>query len=141
MSKKRDEKRGKTVLEYTIVETPNLKTGKKTKVPRIANMKTNMMSSLIKRAKATGQFHSSEISFEADFHIMMSIVRETLEKGEAVNLGGYLRLEPCLKGTVNKKGLITEENELAIKVRALKNLKLELHDFAWRLKGDRVKVL
>lgn len=139
MSKKKLEDRGKTIVEYTIRSVRLPRTGKETNVPRIANMETVSMKTLIHKARECGQFHSTELIFETDFHIMMTIVKETLEKGKAVNLGGYMRLEPNLKGNVNETGKLTNANSLAIKVRALSKLKLNLTSFLWRLKGDRFK--
>ena len=45
-----------------------------------------------------------------------------------------------ITGNVNATGKISKEaNPLEIKVRVLKEMKLEYRDYAWRLKGDRLQ--
>ena len=69
----------------------------------------------------------------------MKLVKEHLEQGDAVNLGGYMRLQPTLKGHVGFSCELTSKNALSIRITTLSKLKLNLENFAWRLVGGRAK--
>lgn len=141
MSKKLDFIGSKPVLEYTVVETPNLRNGKTTKVPRLIEQETVSLREVLERASGYGYILGQPTLFLHQFETMMSIVMGFLEEGKAVNLGGYLRIQPHLKGNVNETGLVTRSNKLAVRVTALARLKMSLQSFAWRLRGDRAREL
>ena len=140
MGKKLEKRRDKRVLEYVVEEKKHPRTGKRTKLPRIVDMPTAKMEDLINKGIQQGYFREREHLVLADFRTMMSLVIKTLEEGTAVNLDGYMRLEPYLTGNVNASGKTTKDaNPLALKVKPLKKLKLEYTDYEWRLKGDRIQ--
>ena len=140
MGKKLSETGGKTIVEYMVVETTHPRTGKKTKVPRIADMETIKMDKLLEIGVERRYFSDRDFVMRTNFRALMALVKDLLVQGKAVNLDGYFRLEPRLTGNVNATGKISKEaNPLEIKVRVLKEMKLEYRDYAWRLKGDRLQ--
>lgn len=141
MSEKIEFVRSKPVLEYTVVETPNLRSGKTTKVPRLVDQETVTLGDVLERASSRGYILGQPTLFQHQFETMMSIVQGFLEEGKSVNLGGYLRIQPYLKGNVNATGLLTRANKLAVRVTTLTRLKMGIQSFAWRLRGDRVREL
>lgn len=140
MGKKLEETRHKKVLEYNAVKAIHPSTHKVMYLPRIDNQQTVTMEKLIQRAANEGYSIGRANIFEAQFNSIMAIVQEYLLEGYSVNLGGYMRLQLCLTGNLNDKMLITpENNKLELKISPLRKLKIKLQNFAWRLKGDRVK--
>lgn len=140
MSKKLDKQGDKKVIEYVVESKFQPLTGKTIEVPRIVDMPTMKMEALIRRGIEQGYFREREDLVLADFRTMMSLVIKTLQEGTAVNLDGYMRLEPYLKGNVNETGKTTREaNPLALKVKVLKKLKLPYTTYEWRLKGGRIQ--
>ena len=140
MGKKKEQIRDRKVLEYVVEEKVHPLSRRKSKVPRIVGMPTVKMDALIERGIRQGYFHDREDFVLANFRAMMSLVIKTLEEGNAVNLDGYLHLEPYLTGNVNEAGKTTKEaNPVALKVKALKKMKLEYWQYEWRLKGGRVQ--
>ena len=140
MSKKLDKQGDKKVIEYVVESKFQPLTGKTIEVPRIVDMPTMKMEALIRRGIEQGYFREREDLVLADFRTMMSLVIKTLQEGTAVNLDGYMRLEPYLKGNVNETGKTTREaNPLALKVKVLKKLKLPYTTYEWRLKGSRIQ--
>lgn len=140
MSKKVEEVSDRKVLEYAVVgiRHPSKKTV--TEVPRIVGQRTVGLDELIKRADRGGYMSVSANLFKSQFESVMALVKDYLEEGNAVNLGGYLRIQPYLKGNVNAAHELTRENnKLAVRVTPLSKLQLKLRSFAWRLKGSRVK--
>lgn len=126
------------VLEYTVVKFRHPSKKTVTQVPRIIGQPTIDLDEIVHMM--TYERTMSETLFKAQFANVMEHVKEYLEKGYAVNLGGYLRIQPYLKGNVNESGEISPAtNELAVRVSPLAKLKLKLRSFVWRLKGDRVK--
>ena len=142
MGQKLEAKGSKKVLEYKAVQIRYPQTGRKIIVPRIENQKTITMDMLMERAEQQGYTFGRSHMFQAQFDSVMEMVKEYLLEGYAVNLGGYMRLQLCLTGNLNEKKLITpENNDLELKISPLRKLKLKLQNFAWRLKGDRLKEL
>ena len=140
MGKKLDKQGDKKVIEYVVESKFQPLTGKTIEVPRIVDMPTMKMEALIRRGIEQGYFREREDLVLADFRTMMSLVIKTLQEGTAVNLDGYMRLEPYLKGNVNETGKTTREaNPLALKVKVLKKLKLPYTTYEWRLKGSRIQ--
>ena len=140
MGKKLDKQGDKKVIEYVVESKFQPLTGKTIEVPRIVDMPTMKMEALIRRGIEQGYFREREDLVLADFRTMMSLVIKTLQEGTAVNLDGYMRLEPYLKGNVNETGKTTREaNPLALKVKVLKKLKLPYTTYEWRLKGGRIQ--
>jgi hypothetical protein len=142
MGKKLEEVRSKKVLEYKAVEIAHPSNGKRIFVPRIDKQQTITMERLIQRAADQGYMIGKGNLFQSQFDCIMTLVQEYLLEGYSVNLGGYMRLQLCLTGNLNEKKLITpENNKLELKISPLRKLKLKLQNFAWRLKGDRLKEL
>ena len=141
MTEKRTKVCSKKVLEYTVIPTPVGASKRLVKVPRITEQATVSMDELLEKAKESGYITSQPSYFKSQFEVMMSLVMDYLESGKAVNLDGYLRIQPYLKGNVNETGKLTRNNALAVRVTTLSKMKMHLSKFAWRLKGDRVKVL
>jgi hypothetical protein len=142
MGQKLEAVRSKKVIEYKAVEIRYPQTGRKIIVPRIDNQKTITMDMLMQRAEQRGYMFGRDHMFRAQFDSMMEMVKEYLLEGYAVNLDGYMRFQLCLTGNLNEKKLITvENNDLELKISPLRKLKLKLKNFAWRLKGDRLKEL
>ena len=140
MGKKLEESGHKKVLEYIVEERVHPGTGKTIKVPRIADMETIKMDRLLEIGVERRYFSDRDFVMRTSFHALMALVKDLLIQGKAVNLDGYFRLEPRLTGNVNATGKISKEaNPLEIKVRVLKEMKLEYRDYAWRLKGDRLQ--
>ena len=140
MGKKLDKQGDKKVIEYVVESKFQPLTGKTIEVPRIVDMPTMKMEALIAKGIERGYFREREDLVLADFRTMMSLVIKTLQEGTAVNLDGYMRLEPYLKGNVNETGKTTREaNPLALKVKVLKKLKLPYTTYEWRLKGSRIQ--
>ena len=132
MSKKQTEVSGNKVLEYELIDFRHPIRKTVTRVPRIIGQKTVGFDELVKRAKSRGL---------SQFECLMELVQECLESGDAVNLDGYLRLQPFLKGKVDEKGEVTKSNKLVVRASPLAKLDLSVTSFAWRLKGSRVKRL
>ena len=85
-------------------------------------------------------FSDRDFVMRTSFRALMALVKDLLVQGKAVNLDGHFRLEQRLTGNVNATGKISKEaNPLEIKVRVLKEMKLDYKDYAWRLKGDRLQ--
>ena len=142
MGQKLETVRSKKVLEYSVVKVKHPSSRKEIYQPRIDNQKTITMEKLMERAEQQGYTFGRSHMFQAQFDSLMDIVKECLLEGYSVNLGGYMRLQLCLTGNLNEKKLITpENNDLELKISPLRKLKLKLQNFAWRLKGDRLKVL
>ena len=140
MGRKLEESGHRKVLEYIVEERVHPSSGKKTKVPRIADMETIKMDRLLEIGVERRYFSDRDFVMRTNFHALMALVKDLLIQGKAVNLDGYFRLEPRLTGNVNATGKISKEaNPLEIKVRVLKEMKLEYRDYAWRLKGDRLQ--
>ena len=140
MGKKLEESGHRKVLEYIVEERVIPQTGKTIKVPRIADMETIKMDRLLEIGVERRYFSDRDFVMRTSFRSLMALVKDLLVQGKAVNLDGYFRLEPRLTGNVNATGKISKEaNPLEIKVRVLKEMKLEYRDYAWRLKGDRVQ--
>ena len=139
MSKKVEDVGHRKVLEYAVVgiRHPSKKTV--TEVPRIVGQRTVGLDELVERADRGGYMSVSANLFKSQFESVMALVKDYLEEGNAVNLGGYLRIQPYLTGNVNVAHELTRENKLAIRVTPLSKLQLKLRSFAWRLKGSRVK--
>lgn len=142
MGQKLEAKGSKKVLEYKVVKATHPLTHKSMCLPRIDNQKTITMDMLMQRAEQRGYMFGRDHMFRAQFDSMMEMVKEYLLEGYAVNLDGYMRFQLCLTGNLNEKKLITvENNDLELKISPLRKLKLKLKNFAWRLKGDRLKEL
>ncbi len=142
MSKKQTEVSGNKVLEYELIDFRHPIRKTVTHVPRIIGQKTVGFDELVKRAKSRGlSTIGSETLFKAQFECLMELVQECLGSGDAVNLDGYLRLQPFLKGKVDEKGEVTKSNKLVVRASPLAKLDLSVTSFAWRLKGSRVKRL
>ncbi len=142
MGKKLEEVRSKKVLEYKAVKAIHPSTHEEIYLPRIDKQQTITMEKLIQRAADQGYMIGKGNLFESQFDCIMTLVQEYLLEGYSVNLGGYMRLQLCLTGNLNEKKLITpENNKLELKISPLRKLKLKLQNFAWRLKGDRLKEL
>ncbi len=141
MGKKLDKLCGRQVLEYEIISKVLPDQKKKVSMPVIANQKTVTVKSLLREGEQGGYFSGRANIFMNQFECMMELVKLHLEQGDAVNLGGYLRIQPVLNGKVGSSRELTRENSLAIRVTALSKLKLSLTNFAWRLRGSRVKSL
>ena len=139
MSKKVEEVGRRKVLEYAVVEFTHPIRKTVTKVPRIVGQRTVGLNELIERAERGGYSSIRAPLFKAQFESVMELVKDYLEEGNAVNLGGYLRIQPYLMGNVNAEDKLTRANELAVRVAPLRKLRLKLNSFAWRLKGSRVK--
>ncbi len=140
MGKKLEHQRDKKVIEYVVDSKFQPLTGKTVEVPRIVDMPTIKMEDLIAKGIERGYFRERADWVLADFRTMMSLVIKTLQEGAAVNLDGYMRLEPYLKGNVNERGKTTRDaNPLALKVKVLKKLKLSYTTYEWRLKGSRIQ--
>ena len=140
MGKKLDEVRSKKVLEYSVVKVKHPSSRKEIYQPRIDKQQTITMERLMERAEMQGYTFARSHLFQAQFDSVMTLVQEYLLEGYSVNLGGYMRLQLCLTGNLNEKKLITpENNKLEVKISPLRKLKLKLQNFAWRLKGDRLK--
>ena len=139
MSKKVEDVGHRKVLEYAVVgiRHPSKKTV--TEVPRIVGQRTVGLDELVERADRGGYMSVSANLFKSQFESVMALVKDYLEEGNAVNLGGYLRIQSYLTGNVNVAHELTRENKLAIRVTPLSKLQLKLRSFAWRLKGSRVK--
>ena len=141
MSKKVEKVGNRKVLEYAVVEFKHPSKKTVTNVPRIVGQRTVGMDELIERAERGGYTTIRANLFKAQFESVMALVKDCLEAGNAVNLGGYLRIQPFLTGNVNAANELTQANELAVRVTPLSKLKLKLRSFAWRLRGSRVKKL
>ena len=140
MGQKLEAVRSKKVLEYKAVKAIHPLTHKSMYLPRIDNQQTITMEKLMERAAQRGYTFGRDRMFQAQFDSVMEMVKEYLLEGYSVNLGGYMRLQLCLTGNLNEKKLITpENNDLELKISPLRKLKLKLQNFAWRLKGDRLK--
>ena len=140
MGKKLEESGHRKVLEYIVEERVIPQTGKTIKVPRIADMETIKMDRLLEIGVERRYFSDRDFVMRTSFRSLMALVKDLLIQGKAVNLDGYFRLEPRLTGNVNATGKISKDaNPLEIKVRVLKEMKLEYRDYAWRLKGDRLQ--
>ena len=140
MGQKLETVRSKKVLEYSVVKVKHPSSRKEIYQPRIDKQQTITMERLIQRAADQGYMIGKGNLFESQFNCIMTLVQEYLLEGYSVNLGGYMRLQLCLTGNLNEKKLITpENNKLEVKISPLRKLKLKLQNFAWRLKGDRLK--
>ncbi len=139
MAKKLDKVGSKSVIEYdvTLRQLPGQK--KALAYPYIVGQKTVSMKDLLKEGEASEYFTGRPHIFLSQFESMMELVKHHLEQGDAVNLGGYLRITPVLNGKLGASRELTRENTLAVRVTALSKLKVKLTNFAWRLRGDRVK--
>lgn len=141
MSDKVSEKASRQVIEYAVVSLKHPVTGKPKDVPRIVGQNTVSLDLLIKRLLSGTAASRDGILIKTHFEMVMGEARRALLAGEAVNLGGYLRLQPYLKGNVGSNGQLTSKNSLAVRVTPLNRIKLALSAFAWRLRGDRAKVI
>lgn len=141
MSKKVQKKENKAVVEYAVVSLPHPVTGKTKNVPRIAGQRTVGLDTLIARLEQGNAANTSKILLKTHFEMIMGEVRRALEQGEAVNVDGYFRMQPYLKGSVSTAGELTSKNTLAVRMTPLSKLKLSLSSFAWRLKGSRAKLI
>ncbi len=141
MSKKVEEVGDRKVLEYAVVAFTHPIKKTVTKVPRIVGQRTVGLDELIRQAERGGYTTISANLFKAQFESVMALVKDYLEAGNAVNLGGYLRIQPFLTGNVNAANELTRANKLAVRVTPLSKLQLKLRSFAWRLRGSRVKEL
>ena len=141
MGKKLEKLGPKLILEYDIVNKALPGQKKTVAMPVIVHQKTITMKNLLKEGEIGGYFTGRPHLFLSQFESMMELVKVHLEQGEAVNLGGYLRIQPVLNGKVGASHELTQENTLAVRVTALSKLKLSLTNFAWRLRGTRVKAL
>ena len=141
MGKKLDQLSGRKILEYDVISKLLPDKKKRVSMPVIANQKTVTVQSLLKEGENGGYFSGRPTIFMNQFECMMELVKLHLEQGDAVNLGGYLRIQPVLNGKIGATHELTRENSLAVRVTALSKLKLSLTSFAWRRRGTRVKEL
>lgn len=141
MGKKLDQLSGRKILEYDVISKLLPDKKKRVSMPVIANQKTVTVQSLLKEGENGGYFSGRPTIFMNQFECMMELVKLHLEQGDAVNLGGYLRIQPVLNGKIGATHELTRENSLAVRVTALSKLKLSLISFAWRRRGTRVKEL
>ena len=139
MGKKVEKVDSKKVIEYTVTSRRILNNPKKVDMPRIVNQRTVSLATLLKEGEEGRYFTSRPYIFEQEFAGLMKLVKEHLEQGDAVNLGGYMRLQPTLKGHVGFSCELTSKNALSIRITTLSKLKLNLENFAWRLVGGRAK--
>ncbi len=141
MAKKLEKVGDKCIIEYDITQRKLPGQKKTLEYPYIVGQKTVSIKALLKEGEASEYFTGRPHLFLSQFESMMELVKLHLEQGDAVNLGGYLRIQPVLNGKVGSSRELTRENSLAIRVTALSKLKLSLTNFAWRLRGSRVKSL
>ena len=138
MSKKLEVYANRKILEYQVVNFKHPIRKTETHTPRILGQKTVGFNELIKGAKDRSATMGNEEFLKSQFECVMGMVLEHLKRGNAVNLDGYLRLQPFLKGSVEKDGRLSSKNKLVVRVSPLARLNLSTSDFSWRLKGDRV---
>ena len=141
MAKKLDKVGDKSVIEYDITQRKLPGQKKPVDLPYIVGQKTVSVKTLLKEGENGGYFSGRPTIFMNQFECMMELVKLHLEQGDAVNLGGYLRIQPVLNGKIGATHELTRENSLAVRVTALSKLKLSLISFAWRRRGTRVKEL
>lgn len=141
MGKKVEEFASKKVLEYIEVKMPSANGKRGARVPRIARQETMTLNQVIERALGQGYAIGRPNFFKSQFESLMATVMDCLEEGVSVNLGGYFRIQPYLQGALDASGELTRKNKLSVRVTPLSKMKMDLHAFSWRRKGQRVKPL
>ena len=141
MGKKLDDDMSRKVLEYIEVQMPPANGKPGARVPRIVTPRTLTLNQVVNRAVSQGYTLGQPNFFKAQFESVMAAVMDCLAEGNAVNLGGYFRIQPHLQGKVNAEGLLTRKNRLCVRVTTLAKMKMNITDFSWRRQGGHLRPL
>ena len=121
----------KPKLKYRVVLGRNPKTGETVKRPQITERETYYLDQVVRFALDNGYVRGQFHDMRGALNGFIECIQYLGLNGKAVSLNDWLRVHAELSGTVNDDYTLSEDNELRVRIQALKELKADQDQFSW----------
>lgn len=132
----------KTVLQYGVANGKNPKTEQPIKRPYLTNRRVYDSQGVVEKALEWGYIRGKLHDLVGVLNGCIATVKELIKMGFVVDLDSWLLFYLALTGLVgDDMQLSNKTNGLRFRVRALKDLKVNLDDFLYERVGDDGKAI
>ena len=121
----------KPKLKYRVVKGYNPLTRGTCMRPQITDRETYYLDHLVKFALDNGFVRGKFHDMKGALNGFIECIQYLSLNGKAVSLNDWLRVHAELTGTVGEGMQLTDENELRVRIQALKELKTSIDNFSW----------
>lgn len=126
----------KTVLSYAVAEGMDPRTRSPLKRPYLTRRQVYDSEGVVDHGLNLGHIRGKKHDLVGVLNGCIATIKELIKMGFVVDLDGWLLFYLALTGQVGDDLALTSENDLKFRVRALKDLKVNMADFSFERVND-----
>ena len=126
----------KTVLSYAVAEGVDPRTKNPLKRPYLTRRQVYDSEGVVDHGLNLGHIRGKKHDLVGVLNGCIATIKELIKMGFVVDLDGWLLFYLALTGQVGDDLALTSENDLKFRIRALKDLKVNMADFSFERVND-----